>query len=365
MSSHPFANDHQVRLLRKLAIALLVPLSSLRAEEPPPPRELGRIAFRRGYDAALEEAKRLDRPLLVLFQEIPGCNTCTTYGDRVLSHPLVIEAAESLFVPVAVVNNVAGDDARILKSFNEPANNNPVVRILSSTGEALAPRVSENYTIPGLTGAMLSALKTANRPIPEYLQLLHDETDARVRGVQRATFAMHCFWEGEAKLGTIPGVISTAPATFQKLEVVEVEFDPQVVDFGRLLRQAMHQNCADRAFTRMDEHQVIASGLLSTAAQRSDQFSIPDKEPKYRLRSTPYQHIPMISIQATRVNAAVAEKRDPSKFLSPRQLALLETVKQHPNTAWPVALGVPNLSAAWKAANEVTASISVHPAAPG
>ena len=187
-------------------LAVPASISTLRAEELAPPRELGRIAFRRGYDAALEEAKKLDRPLLVLFQEIPGCSTCTTYGDRVLSHPLVVEAVESLFVPVVVVNNAPGDDARILKSFDEPANNNPVVRILSSAGEALAPRVSENYAIPGLTGAMLTALKAANRPIPGYLQLLHDETDARVRGVQRATFAMHCFWEGEAVLGAIPGV---------------------------------------------------------------------------------------------------------------------------------------------------------------
>lgn len=342
-----------------MGIVVLGPLSHsvLCAEELTQPRELGRIAFRRGYDAAVAEAKKLDRPLLVLFQEVPGCNTCTTYGDRVLSHPLVVEAVESLFVPVAVYNNASGDDARVLKSFEEPANNNPVVRILSPTGEALAPRVADNFAIPGLTGAMLTALKTANRPIPEYLQLLHEESDARVRGIERATFSMHCFWDGEAKLGGIRGVISTAPGTFQKLEVVEIEFDAQAIDFGKLLRTAKSLNCADRAFTRSDEHQIIASRIVSAAAQRSNQFSIPDKEPKYRIRSTPYRHIPMSPLQATRVNNAVFEKRDPARFLSPRQLALLEQVKTHPDTRWPIALDAANLTFAWQEADKTVEAV--------
>lgn len=339
--------------LAALVAATFVPMSACNADETAPPRELGRINFRRGYDAALEEAKKVDRPLLVLFQEIPGCSTCTNYGDRVLSHPLVVEAAESLFVPVVVVNNAAGDDARVLKLFEEPANNNPVVRVVSPTGEALAPRVADNYAIPGLTGAMITALKTMTRPVPEYLQLLHEEADARVRGVERATFAMHCFWEGEAKLGGIRGVISTTPATFPTLELVEIEFDPTVIDYGKLLRMAKNMNCADRALTRSDAQQVIASKILSTAAQRTIQGSNPDKEPKYRLRGTPYQHIPMSPLQSTRVNNAVSEKREPAKFLSPRQLALLELVKAHGDASWPIALDAPNMSTGWEAAKKI------------
>lgn len=36
------------------------------------PVELGAISWYRDFDAATAEAKRLDRPLLVLFQEVPG-----------------------------------------------------------------------------------------------------------------------------------------------------------------------------------------------------------------------------------------------------------------------------------------------------
>ena len=36
------------------------------------PIELGEVHWLRGFDAALEKAKRSDKPVLVLFQEVPG-----------------------------------------------------------------------------------------------------------------------------------------------------------------------------------------------------------------------------------------------------------------------------------------------------
>lgn len=36
------------------------------------PGELGKVAWHRGFDKTLEEARRVDKPLLVLFQEVPG-----------------------------------------------------------------------------------------------------------------------------------------------------------------------------------------------------------------------------------------------------------------------------------------------------
>ena len=36
------------------------------------PVELGSIDWRRGFDAALEEAQEKEKPLLLLFQEVPG-----------------------------------------------------------------------------------------------------------------------------------------------------------------------------------------------------------------------------------------------------------------------------------------------------
>ena len=36
------------------------------------PVELGKIAWHRGFDRALELSRKSDKPLLVLFQEVPG-----------------------------------------------------------------------------------------------------------------------------------------------------------------------------------------------------------------------------------------------------------------------------------------------------
>lgn len=36
------------------------------------PVELGKVAWHRGFDKTLEEARRVDKPMLVLFQEVPG-----------------------------------------------------------------------------------------------------------------------------------------------------------------------------------------------------------------------------------------------------------------------------------------------------
>lgn len=327
------------------------------AQELTSPPELGRVHFRRGYDAAVMEAKKLDRPLLILFQEIPGCATCVTYGERVLGHYLVAEAAETLFVPLVVVNNAPGDDARVLKLFNEPPNSNPVVRIFAPSGAELAPRLADNYALPGLTAAMIAALNALSRPVPEYLQLLHEEAAARAHGVERAMFGMASFRECEPKLGGIRGVLSTTPGTFRNAEVIELEFDPRAIDYGKLLRAARNMDCATQAYTRSDQHHVIASGIMGGSIHRTVRPMVPAAGHKPRLRGTPYQHLPMTLLQSVRVHHAVAVRQDPARFLSPRQLAILERVKAHPDADWPVALDIPTMSAAWQAIDRVIAQL--------
>jgi hypothetical protein len=285
----------------------------------------------------------------VLFDEVPGCATCVSYGDQVLSHPLIVEAAETLFLPVAVYNNVGGDDGRVLKSFNEPAWNNPVVRILSPARGAESLRLAGDYTAGGLAGAMVSALKAAGRPVPTYLGLLAEETGRR----ERAVFAMHCFWEGEATLDRLPGVVSTRPGFVAGMEVVEVEFNPRALPYDKLLDQAMQAGCATRAFTRDDRQQAAAARRLGGSAVRSKEAIRPDREPKYYLSKTPLRHLPMTPVQAARVNAALGRNGQAEGFLSPRQLELLGKISRHPKGRWPDAIGVTDLPAAWRAAQDV------------
>nr|XP_034173566.1 peptide methionine sulfoxide reductase isoform X2 [Osmia lignaria] len=65
---------------------------------------------------------------------------------------------------------------------------------------------------------------------------------------KRATFGMGCFWAGDSLFGVLPGVIRTCVGyaggqkdspTYRNIgdhtEVVDVEYDPNVISFGQLL----------------------------------------------------------------------------------------------------------------------------------
>lgn len=323
------------------------------------PVELGAIDWRRGFDEAQSVARSTGKPMLVLFQEVPGCGTCTTYGRQVLSHPLIVEAAETLFVPTAIYNNITGADARTLKSFDEPAWNNPVVRIITADREPLAPRLADDYSVGGLAELMAAALAKAKRDVPKYLELLAAEQRSRRHELQKATFAMHCFWEGERALGQIDGVVATMPGFVDKLEVVEVEFDPRAIAYDKLVAQAKKLHFADRVFTRSSEQHAQAQRLVGEAAVRSDEPIRPDKQPKYYLAQTPLKHVPMTSLQACRVNAAAGSKEDPLVYLSPRQNALLEVIKKHPDAAWPDAVLADDFGSSWSRAGKVARGLLV------
>ena len=83
--------------------------------------ELGKVSWYRNYEEAVALAKKEDKSVLILFQEVPGCMTCRNYGQNVLSHPLMVDAIEHLFVPLAIYNNKKGKDDKVLKQFGEPA----------------------------------------------------------------------------------------------------------------------------------------------------------------------------------------------------------------------------------------------------
>ena len=122
------------------------------------PVELGHVHWLRSYPDALNQSKAERKPVLILFQEIPGCQTCKNYGTQVLAHPLIVEAIESEFVPLAIYNNKGGDDSEVLQLYNEPSWNNPVVRIVDQNGKDVVSRLNGNYSTAGLTSVMTQAI---------------------------------------------------------------------------------------------------------------------------------------------------------------------------------------------------------------
>jgi hypothetical protein len=267
------------------------------------PIELGSVHWLRSFDEAQARSKKEGKPILILFQEVPGCATCRNYGSDVLTHPLLVEAIETEFIPLAIHNNKGGHDAEILKRFQEPAWNNPVVRVVGSEGSDILPKLSGNYSAAGLSTLMSTALIKQKGKAPMYLQLLADELSAQQKMPSKATYSMYCFWTGEALFGKLNGVIKTTAGFEGGKEVVAVEFNPAIISKAELDKIAQSQKCA-------------VSGGGSFRA---------DATPKYYLSNSDYKVVPMTEIQKCRVNSALAEKQDPRAYLSARQLAFLKT----------------------------------------
>jgi len=111
-----------------------------------------------------------------------------TFGEGPLSLPLFVEAAETLFVPVAIRNNVEGYEGEVRERFREPAWNNPVVRFLDGDGRDMIPRKDGVWQTGQLLRRMVDALTAARCDVPSWLRTVAAETASAE--VESALFAM-------------------------------------------------------------------------------------------------------------------------------------------------------------------------------
>lgn len=325
------------------------------------PVELGKVHWLRDYDAAVQRAKDERKPLLILFSEVPGCQTCKSYGSDILSHPLIVEAAETQFIPLAIYNNVQGRDHDILTSFCEAEWNNPVVRIVDvekAPRTDIVPRVSDDFTLAGLTGAMVAALEKREAVVPGYLSLLKQEASADASPVPPAVFAMHCFWTGEEKLGGFNGVVNTRVGMFEGKEVVEVTYDSSSITFANLIREARRQECLDYVYARSEDQFKYARRIVGDNVKRTgDAITVSDADSLKRLRDSFYRVVPMTPAQARRVNASLASGGNPDDFLSLRQIRFRGLAARHPDADWPRVAGRSDLAEAFAEAEWFAASL--------
>jgi hypothetical protein len=293
------------RMHRLVAAALFAaPLCAQTAAVNPEP-ELGTVRWQRDFDAGLAAAAQARKPVFLLFQEIPGCGTCTGFGKDVLGHALLVPAIEQCFVPVVVRNNVDGKEAAVRERFAEPAWNNPVVRFVDANGDDLLPRKDGVWDVHGIATRMVDALQKAKRPVPGYLLVARDESDAKV---ERAVFEMHCFWEGEAALGALDGVVATRSAFVDGAEVVEVTFRPAVLTKAKLTEAAQGKSC-----------KPVTGGELKVA---------PASDQQHALGGTPYGKLALTPMQRTKVHAALTLGTDANVWLTPAQVAALASTTE-------------------------------------
>lgn len=301
------------------------------------PVELGDVKWNRDFDKAVAESRTTGKPLMVLFDEVPGCGGCKTYGKVLLSHPVLVEVAETLFVPVFIRNNDRdrnSPDTKLLRRFKEKAWNYPVVRFMDANGKDITP-ASRAWSVrqgawSELLTNMTKALEAAKRPGPRYFEVFVAQYGARKTAT--VNFAMGCYWSGEAKLGALPGVVRTRVGSHKLAhEIVEVVYDTERTDFETLVRTAKEQKCATRVILpgNHPNAEVAKSIFGENGLKVSDEPGrFKDNDYNYQIyiyRRPGYFFNAITPLQATRMHSD--RGANAAGYLSPRQQALRERIE--------------------------------------
>ncbi len=226
-------------------------------------------------------------------------------------------------MPLAIHNNKGGADKEVLEHYEEPAWNNPVVRFFGSDGRELIARKDRVWTGHEHAARMIAALEKAGDPVPAYLLLAREElTPARL---ESAVFSMACYWKGEAFFGGLEGVRSTSAGWLEGQEVVEVLYDPKVIDLSKLVGEASAKSCANQVWVGAESQlpvarQVAGEGVKVHAGSPRDAKT---SDRKFHLRRSSLNLLDLTPLQATRINSDLEARRDARRWLSKRQAALL------------------------------------------
>ena len=285
------------------------------------PIEAGSVSWGRHLDSALKTSMETGRPILILFQEIPGCSGCQLFGRTVLTNLLLVEAIEDEFLPVLVYNNRNGKDKELLQQYREPAWNFQVIRFLNAEGNDIIPRKERVWTTQGVAIRMIQTLKVLHRPVPKYLETVAMEND--IENQSSAAFAVPCFWSGEVALGRIDGVIKTEAGFIENHEVTRVVYDKEKISLQELADKAKNCSALKVYIPDSDRNDLtgIAVGRLDDKYRKANKS---DQKKQLQLLKTIYELPGLTEMQKTKINAFINMGRDIAlEWLSPKQKDVL------------------------------------------
>jgi hypothetical protein len=200
---------------------------------------------------------------------------------------------------------------------------------------------------------MSEALRSHKREVPPYLEFLTHDSDPRSA---RLTLAMHCYWDGEAKLGALDGVFTTQAGWANGKEIVDIRYDPKTIALATLIKTAKTLKCASAVFVHTAADLIAAKKLVSDASLlKGEPTKAKESDRKFALGRHALRSLPMTSMQATKVNAALRLGKPYKSLLSPRQLALAERIaKSSAGKKLPNHKGESDMAKAW---DRVTAAL--------
>ncbi|MEM1107904.1 MAG: VPGUxxT family thioredoxin-like (seleno)protein, type 2 [Planctomycetota bacterium] len=290
------------------------------------PIEVGYVTWGRDLDAAYARSAASGKPVLVLFQEVPGCHGCWEFGKNVLRDPLLVEAIEDEFEPVLVFNNQGGEDRRLLNAFSEPAWNYQVIRFLDAEGNDIIPRQDRVWTLGGVASRMIETLEVAERPVPRYLEALSLEQQADRHAT--GAFSMFCYWTGEVSLGQLDGVVATEAGWLDGREVTHVTYVPEIISADQLAEQARTARCAaDKAYSPApgNDRPARLGGLAVGELRGYREARASDQNRQLTGYETLLTAPGLTEMQTTKLNAFIrTNPAEALSWLSPRQAEFIK-----------------------------------------
>lgn len=344
--------------------------------------ELGCIAFEfDSMEDARKEATRRHTPILCIEAEIPGD---VTAGETIFSHPLIVEAAESLFVTV---------QPRQLQPQDDEDNNDQNrrffcnsscrtrVRILDDKGmDVLAP--VEHMSIAEVVSALVRGLESYRTHIPQYLKLLLEQEAGKVQVLSKTrfretqgevVFGMFDPVAAEVEFAGLEGILSTRCGALVRQPVVRVTYDTRRLTYCELVRHALRRTGATAIYYNTNDERIAAQlevqhfhdyrKVQQRYADGVVENSTPDIKvtvcfgnvradrcPKPALKSSILRFVPLTSLQATRANRLIHYQKfdEAMHLLSPRQgLIAMQALRAHHSKDFQDVVDVP-ICNAWK-----------------
>jgi hypothetical protein len=293
--------------------------------------ELGCMQFHFvSFHDALNYSRTTSRPVLLVQAEIPGD---TEAGREVFSHPLIVEAADSLFN--TVFHKSEDYSCSASRSASGKSRCTHVGFFDESGNEIVQSLCADTLTRAGIAEAMIATLDACDQPVPKYLRLLHDEERGRINPgldglpvpcYHRAVFGMDDSNLGEVEFAGLVGVISTRAGFLTRQKVVEIIYDSGRLSFGSLIHYALKRKVGDIIYYQTYDDRITALKEIQRVQESSKVTEFLgtiqlDYDPKPALRRSPLRFVPLTELQATRANrlAHLGRFDEAMHLLSPRQ----------------------------------------------
>lgn len=257
------------------------------------------------------------------------------------SHPLIVEALDSLFITVASKEQ----DSECLSIHLEGESCSSLIRITNHTGSDLVPPICIFSATEWLiVDALVQSLEKLERNVPQYLRLLSDEFLQKERSHQ-VIITVYDPVLAEVDFAGMQGTIQTEAGYLENREkAVKVVFDPEMLRINLLARYVFAMaNCTGKVFCQTNEERMA---VKVEAARSTDQGCGKIADPisdlidqvkfmssyelKANLRRTPMRFVPLTDLQCTKANRLIYQGKfhEATHLLSPRQgLILMEGMR--------------------------------------